>query len=355
MEGENVVVMGGSFNPPTIAHLALIRAALAALDARAGYLAPVSHAYLKRKMVRAGEGHLCLPDAARLEMLRAMCAGDPKLHIYEGEMSEPFAVTERTMECVQRMYPGARIWFVIGADKLALLESFVWKWDFLYRFGAVVFARSGGDLERQLRDYPGLTAFRGSIAAVAPPEGVAQISSTAVRRHLFDVDAVADMLHPAVVPLVRRLRAEDFPEEILDFRGEWAFLGNGFPAALERDGIVYPSAEAAFQASKCDGDAEKRAFARMAPNAARQKGNMLQPGPDWDARKDGIMADIVSRKFRRDPALRRMLLDTGERRLINGGKKGGHWGVNLITWEGENRLGEILMRLRAALREEEQT
>ena len=49
----NVVVMGGSFNPPTIVHLKTVQAVMDALDAKKGYLVPVSFAYLKRKMIRA--------------------------------------------------------------------------------------------------------------------------------------------------------------------------------------------------------------------------------------------------------------------------------------------------------------
>ena len=59
-----------------------------------------------------------------------------------------------------------------------------------------------------------------------PPDGIDGVSSTAVREHLFDPAAVAAMLHPAVLPLVRQLEKEDFPEEILSFRDEYAFLGN---------------------------------------------------------------------------------------------------------------------------------
>ena len=201
MCAENVVVMGGSFNPPTIAHLKLMHAALGELSSDAGYFVPVSFAYLKRKMIRAGAGHLCLPDDVRLEMLRAMCAGDARLHIHEGEMREAFAITDQTMEILHRAHPGANICYVCGADKLDLLEHLIWRWDFLYKYRAVVFRRDG-DLEAQLNNYAGIRAFRGSIAVVEPPAGVERISSTAVRTHLFDPDAVADMLHPAVLSMV---------------------------------------------------------------------------------------------------------------------------------------------------------
>lgn len=165
---ENIIVMGGSFNPPTIAHLKLVQATLDALDAGNGYLVPVSHAYLKRKMVRAGCGHMCIPVAMRLEMLRAMVSDDARLSIYEGEIHEPFAITIRTMEQVQERHPEAYIWFIAGEDKLDLLENLTRKYAFLPRFGAVVFAR-GGDLERKIAENEVLSPFRDTIAVIEPP------------------------------------------------------------------------------------------------------------------------------------------------------------------------------------------
>lgn len=93
MKKKSVVVMGGSFNPPTIAHLKIMQKALDAVSAEKGFLVPVSFPYLKRKMVKAGQSHLCLPDNLRLRTLRAMVESDPRLQIDTGEMSEPFAIT----------------------------------------------------------------------------------------------------------------------------------------------------------------------------------------------------------------------------------------------------------------------
>ena len=47
---RKAVVMGGSFNPPTLAHYMLMKEALDALEADFGFFVPVSDAYLKRKM-----------------------------------------------------------------------------------------------------------------------------------------------------------------------------------------------------------------------------------------------------------------------------------------------------------------
>ena len=192
------------------------------------------------------------------------------------------------------------------------------------------------------------------IAIIEPPAGVEGISSTAVRERLFDPDAVASMLHPAVLPLVRELRQADFPEETIAFKEEYAFLANNYPAPVVCEGIDYPSAEAAFQASRVDDIATRKQFALFSPEKVRQKGNMLTPPPGWEDKKDDIMREIVRLKFLQNPELRERLLATGSRCLIDGGKgkKDTYWGVNTITWEGENRLGEILMELRERIKKE---
>ena len=350
---RNIIVMGGSFNPPTIAHLRVMQAAMDALDAEVGYLAPVSHAYLKRKMVQAGCGHLCIPTGARLEMLRAMIAEDARLHIYEGEIHEPFAITPRTMELVQQRHPEARIWYLAGEDKLELLETLTRKFAFLPRFGAVVFAR-GGDLEQDIMANPELSACREAIAIVEPPAGMEGISSTAIRKHLFDPDAVAAMLHPAVLPLLRKLKAEDFPEEVIAFKDEYAFLGNDYPTRVVYENTVYSCAESAFQASKSEDPEVRKPFAQYGYDKARQKGNQMIPHPGWEEEKEDIMRRIVRLKFLQNPSLQGALLGTGDLYLINGsrGKKDTFWGVNTVTWEGENRLGLILMELREEFKKE---
>ena len=283
---QNIIVMGGSFNPPTIAHLKLIQAAMDALEAETGYLVPVSHAYLKRKMVHAGCGHLCIPTEVRIKMLQAMITEDERIRIDKGEINETVSVTPQIMERIQKAHPKARVWFVSGADKLDLLGSLTRKWGFLPRFGAVVFAR-GGDVERQIDGNPDLKSLRGAIAVVDPPDGVENVSSTAIRTHLFDPDAVADMLHPAVLDLVRQLKAEDFPEEIIAFRDEYAFLANDHPAPVVFRGAAYQNAEAAFQASKTDDPALRAWFSAAGAEKARQKGSRLNPAMAGRMKKTG--------------------------------------------------------------------
>ena len=76
---KRIIVMGGSFNPPTIAHQRLLLGAVNALGADKGIFVPSSHAYVKTKMKRAKRPEETLPDHLRLKMLNAMAADDPRL------------------------------------------------------------------------------------------------------------------------------------------------------------------------------------------------------------------------------------------------------------------------------------
>ena len=76
---EKIVVMGGSFNPPTIAHQRLMLGAVETLGAARGIFVPSSHAYVSAKMRRDKHRNEVLPEEARLRMLLAMAADDPRL------------------------------------------------------------------------------------------------------------------------------------------------------------------------------------------------------------------------------------------------------------------------------------
>ncbi len=65
---KRIVVMGGSFNPPTLARYKLMKEAVEALDAATGFFVPVSDAYLRRKM-RHTHPPVVLSPEIRVRML----------------------------------------------------------------------------------------------------------------------------------------------------------------------------------------------------------------------------------------------------------------------------------------------
>jgi ribA/ribD-fused uncharacterized protein len=130
------------------------------------------------------------------------------------------------------------------------------------------------------------------------------------------------------------------------FKGKHAFLSNFHMCAVAYDGMVYPSAEHAYQAAKST-DKFERAWVREAPTAAQAKkrGRRVKNlHPDWNKVKVDVMLAIIRSKFT-DAQLRAQLMATGNQRLVEGNTWGDvFWGV--CGGKGENHLGRILVRVR---------
>ena len=135
---------------------------------------------------------------------------------------------------------------------------------------------------------------------------------------------------------------------IMTFRGELGFLSNLYHAVFEWDGRTYQNSEAAYQSAKSLDPAVRDEFSGMPGVTAKRAGKRVKLRGDWDSVKDAAMEDILRAKFTQNPELMQKLIDTGDRVLMEGNYwHDTYWGVDLKTGEGENRLGIILMKLRA--------
>ena len=348
---NRIVVMGGSFNPPTIAHLELMESAIRAVGAQKGVFVPVGKPYLKRKM-RRQEDHICLSERMRVEMLRAMCSGREKLTVSELEIQNPLLFTKDTMCILQQQNPMARLYFVAGADKLAVLRSLAAKTDFFERFSVVLFSREGLDAESIILQDECFAPYGHAFVHVRQPEGMGEISSTAVRRLILnrETERAHSYLHRDVWEMIRPLTPEDFPPEIERFRDEYDFLSNNYPSEILYDGLLFSCAEAAFQAARCPLIGDRKRIAQGDGSRAKMIASRIEPVPGWDERKLAVMENILRAKFTQHPGLARKLTDTGIAILINGVSSKDHfWGRDLYTDQGENHLGRLLMKLRSEL------
>ena len=134
---------------------------------------------------------------------------------------------------------------------------------------------------------------------------------------------------------------------ITRFRLAYDFLSNFYPVLITLDGLDYLSAEAAYQAYKCESREDRRAFARISADEAKRLGRKIAIRPDWDVVKLDVMRRVVRAKFEQHPNLAYSLLETDDAQLIEGNSwHDVYWGVDVRTGEGENHLGRILMDLR---------
>jgi N-glycosidase YbiA len=125
---------------------------------------------------------------------------------------------------------------------------------------------------------------------------------------------------------------------------------------FELDGQTWPTSEHYFQAQKFAGTPDAEAI-RQEPSpmiAARMGRARSRPlRADWNDVKDDLMRRAVLRKFETHAGIRAVLLGTGEADLIEQTTDDYYWGCG-TKGTGQNRLGQILVEVRAILRAREQ-
>lgn len=132
-------------------------------------------------------------------------------------------------------------------------------------------------------------------------------------------------------------------------------FSNLFRRPVDFQGVVYPTAEHAYQAGKARRP-EVRDWLMAAPSPALLA--MAAHGlyqwdvtPSWSRIKFDRMRGVLQAKFTQHDDLRKLLLSTGSARLVESATVDNAvnrlWGeVNVV---GKNMLGEFLMEVRAQL------
>jgi N-glycosidase YbiA len=133
----------------------------------------------------------------------------------------------------------------------------------------------------------------------------------------------------------------------------YAEFSNFAPYGVAFDGVWWPTVEHYFQAQKFN-DPGYRERIRLCgrPKAAKVLGmtRLLPLRPDWDIVRDGVMYDGVRNKFRTHSAPRALLLSTGQEEIVENAPMDAYWGCG-ADGQGLNKLGKILMRVRAELQQ----
>lgn len=134
-----LVVFGGSFNPPTIAHYNIAKHILKNLDCRQFFFLPVGDQYPKKELIGA---------TFRVEMLKLLCAKLERASVSTLEVEADHVLTSfETLTLLQQQYPNETIGFVIGADNLKDLPNWVQADELIRYFKMIVFRRDDIDVD----------------------------------------------------------------------------------------------------------------------------------------------------------------------------------------------------------------
>ncbi|MGP3986632.1 NADAR family protein [Streptomyces sp. 3N207] len=139
-------------------------------------------------------------------------------------------------------------------------------------------------------------------------------------------------------------------------------LSQWWPARFTVDGVEYASAEHFMMAGKArlfgDAETEQRVLAAPHPGAAKALGRQVRGFDEetWARERYGIVVRANSAKFGQDARLRKYLLGTAGRVLVEASPLDRVWGIGLAAdderaadperWRGANLLGFALMEAR---------
>lgn len=200
---KTIVVLGGSFNPPTKAHTALLKSAVKQLDASFGIFVPSSKAYVERKMSK--QKSFTYSEDKRYAMLKAICDENPTLRVDTCEYGDDGrGHTYDTLCKLQKKYPEYKLIFVIGADKLTIVPRWRNSEAFFENFDFAVTYRSDIDMEKTIRSNPTLSKYKSIFHEINVDESLSDVSSTTARNYIakHDTESLKSILEPSTMQFI---------------------------------------------------------------------------------------------------------------------------------------------------------
>ena len=193
---SRIGMLGGTFDPPHNAHLALAEAARATLQLDRVVVVPAGDPWRKRDRA-------VTPAAARVEMVRAAAAAHPWISVstIEVDRDGPSYTAETLAALVQ---PDEQWWFILGADALADMPHWS-EPNRILELARLAVARrpdsTGPLLTPEVRAT--LPQIESRIDFVQMPQ--LDISATEIRRRIAASESTDDLLPHAVREVIDRL------------------------------------------------------------------------------------------------------------------------------------------------------
>ena len=171
---DRIIIFGGTFNPPTRAHLDIATEALYYLDAEKVLFVPVSDLYKKDDVEISYH---------RVNMLNLAIGNFRRLEIDFTEVdSVKLTYTYETVEKIKSQYQDKELFLLIGADNLEDFKNWKNQRSIMENCSLLVVNRNNSSIDEIIESNEILTEFKDKIIE-APIEEI-EISSTEVRNRI---------------------------------------------------------------------------------------------------------------------------------------------------------------------------
>lgn len=204
-KANKIVVVGGSFNPPTVAHKRIMEEAIQAIGADKGIFIPSSENYVSRKMSKKTEDNQVYTEEHRHKMLELLIGNSNyNIEIDDCEYGDDGrGHTYNTLKHIAEKYNDSEIYSIVGTDNLAWMCRWRHKEKLFSKFNFIVITRDGDNAQQIIENDEILSLYRDHFVIVKQPEGIENISSTLARKLINEKDkALNNILDSKVVNFI---------------------------------------------------------------------------------------------------------------------------------------------------------
>ena len=197
MNKKIIAVFGGSFNPPTVAHIELAKQVLKNIKNLDKIIfVPVSTKYNKKGLA---------PDEDRFNMLETICSNEDNLEVSRVELdSDRQLFTIETLQIIKESNPNSDIYFIIGTDNLKELPTWHNVERILQDYKIVVLERDEDSISDIIRDNKLLNCYKDSFITIKNINKI-NMSASNVRRNIAENKSIKGMVPKQIEKMVKKI------------------------------------------------------------------------------------------------------------------------------------------------------